>query len=171
MSNVVSFPGLGLEFEVNREALQFSLFGKEITLYWYGILIALGFLLAIVYAMVNAKRFKLDRDKMVDVIIAGTIGAIIFARLYYVIFSWSQYKDDFWSIFKIWEGGLAIYGGIIGAFLFGAIMCKLRKVNILDMCDLAGIGFLIGQCIGRWGNFFNQEAYGVNTHIAMGNDK
>ena len=76
MSNVVSFPGLGLEFEVNREALQFSLFGKEITLYWYGILIALGFLLAIVYAMVNAKRFKLDRDKMVDVIIAGTIGAI-----------------------------------------------------------------------------------------------
>lgn len=168
MENVVSFPGLGIEVTINNIAFQFSLFGKEFTIYWYGILIATGFALAIVYAMCNAKRYDLNKDKMVDVIIGGTIGAVICARLYFVIFSWSKYKGDFWSIFKIWEGGLAIYGGIIGAFVVGWLMCKWRKVNVLDMFDVASIGFLIGQGIGRWGNFFNQEAYGANTTLPWG---
>lgn len=163
MINHVSFPGLGLSFTLNRVA--FTLFGKDI--YWYGIIIAAGMALAMVFAFSMAKKFGLDSDKMVDVIFVGVIGAIISARAYYVIFSPVPY-ESVWDMVNIRDGGLAIYGGIIGAVLFGGLACKWRKVPLLPMLDLTSMGFLIGQSIGRWGNFVNQEAFGCNTDLPWG---
>lgn len=135
-------------------------------IYWYGIIIACGFLLALIYGLKNAGRFSLNSDRMLDVILVATPVAILSARTYYVIFDGEKLNGigDFFG-FGDSSGfaGLAIYGGVIGAFASGALMCKLRKVNILDMFDVAAVGFLIGQGIGRWGNFVNQEAYGSFT--------
>lgn len=164
MNNPLSFPGLGLTLDFDRVA--FSIGGFNV--YWYGVVIALGFALALIYAFKNAKKFGVDPDRMVDVVIGGMIGGIVGARLYYVAFTWDQYKNDLLSIFSTRSGGLAIYGGIIGALLVGGLVCKWRKVKLLPMFDIAGIGFLIGQCLGRWGNFFNVEAYGSNTSLPWG---
>lgn len=135
-------------------------------IYWYGIIIATGFLLALIYGLKNAKRFGLNPDRMLDVILVATPVAILSARTYYVIFDGEKLNgiSDFFG-FGDSSGfaGLAIYGGVIGAFVSGAVMCKIRKVNILDMFDVAAVGFLIGQGVGRWGNFVNQEAYGGFT--------
>ena len=135
-------------------------------IYWYGIIIAVGFLLALIYGLKNAGRYILNPDRMLDVILVATPIAILSARAYYVIFDGEKLNGigDFFG-FGTSSGfaGLAIYGGVIGAFVSGAVMCKIRKVNILDMFDVAAAGFLIGQGIGRWGNFVNQEAYGAFT--------
>lgn len=135
-------------------------------IYWYGIIIAAGFLLALIYGLKNAGRYNLNPDRMLDVILVATPIAILSARAYYVIFDGEKLNGigDFFG-FGTSSGfaGLAIYGGVIGAFVSGAVMCKIRKVNILDMFDVAAAGFLIGQGIGRWGNFINQEAYGAFT--------
>lgn len=155
--NTVSFPLLGLSFEINRVAFQIG----GLKVYWYGIIIAVGFVLALVYAFRRAPQFGIVPDKVTDVAIAGIIGGIIGARTYFVIFSWDSFKDDLWSIFEIWEGGIAVYGGLIGGVIAGAIVCRLSKIKFTAMADLAVIGFLIGQGIGRWGNFFNVEAYGA----------
>ena len=155
MSHVV-FPKLGLDLMMNRAA--FSIFNKDI--YWYGIIIAIGFALAVLYAMSHAKEFGLTGDQVVDYLIWGTIFAIIGARLYYVIFSFDSYKDNPLSILYIWEGGIAIYGAVIGAFATGFVISKIKKLNWYKIYDLAAIGFLIGQIIGRWGNFVNAEADG-----------
>lgn len=164
MSEILSFPGLGLKFSMSRVA--FHLFGRPV--YWYGIIIAVGFLAGILYAMKQSKRFGLNQDKMIDVVLGGVIGGIIGARLYYVLFTWDNYKGDLVSVFKIWEGGLAIYGGIIGAFLTGVLICRIRKVKMLPMFDLAAGGLILGQAIGRWGNFVNMEAFGSNTNLPWG---
>lgn len=135
-------------------------------IYWYGIIIATGFLLALIYGLKNAGRYNLNPDRMLDVILVATPIAILSARAYYVIFDGEKLNGigDFFG-FGTSSGfaGLAIYGGVIGAFVSGALMCKLRKIKILDMFDVAAVGFLIGQGIGRWGNFVNQEAYGAFT--------
>lgn len=135
-------------------------------IYWYGIIIAIGFLLALIYGLKNAGRYNLNPDRMLDVILVATPIAILSARAYYVIFDGEKLNGigDFFG-FGTSSGfaGLAIYGGVIGAFVSGALMCKLRKIKILDMFDVAAVGFLIGQGIGRWGNFVNQEAYGAFT--------
>ncbi len=135
-------------------------------IYWYGIIIATGFLLALIYGLKNAGRYNLNPDRMLDVILVATPIAILSARAYYVIFDGEKLNGigDFFG-FGTSSGfaGLAIYGGVIGAFVSGALMCKLRKIKILDMFDVAAAGFLIGQGIGRWGNFVNQEAYGAFT--------
>ena len=164
MTETLSFPGLGLDLELNRVA--FTIGGVEF--YWYGIIIAVGFALAIIYAMRKVKVFGLDADRVTDVVIGGAIGGLIGARLYYVAFSWDQYKDNLLSIFDTRSGGMAIYGGIIGAFLVGALMCKIRKVKLLPMFDLTVGGLFIGQAIGRWGNFVNIEAFGGNTTLPWG---
>lgn len=163
MVNHVSFPGLGLEMEINRVA--FTVFGVPI--YWYGVCIALGLLLGMLYAFCYAKSYGIDADRMVDVIFVSTIAAIIGGRAYYVATAPFEYQSV-WEMIDIRLGGIAIYGGVIGAFLMGALMCRLRKVPMLPMFDLAAQGFLIGQCIGRWGNFFNQEAFGGNTTLPWG---
>ena len=152
----------GIHLEIDPVA--FSIFGWKV--YWYGIVIALGFVLALVYGMTKASRFNLNPDRMMDVILVTTPVAILCARTYYVIFDKHEI-DSIGEFFGFGDSsgfsGLAIYGGVIGAFACGALMCYLRKVNIFDMFDVAAVGFIIGQGIGRWGNFFNQEAYGAFT--------
>lgn len=163
-SDYISFPNLNLTFNVSPDIVTFKLFGQPFSLKWYGVLIAIGFLLAVIYAIKRAKDFDINPDHMIDVVLVSTIFAFIGARLYFVLFSNdTSYFENPISILQVWNGGLAIYGGIIFAFLTAIWMCKVRKVNTLAMFDLSSIGFLIGQCIGRWGNFFNQEAYGGNT--------
>ena len=162
--HTVSFPKLGLEFNINPNALQIGSF--RIT--WYGVIIAVGILLAMLMAFRNAKRFGVNADKLVDVVLGGLIGGVVGARLYYVIFSWDQYKDNLSAIWHTWEGGMAIYGGVIGAFLVGMIVARCHKMHVLPVLDLASLGFLIGQGIGRWGNFVNGEAFGCNTGLPWG---
>ncbi len=135
---------------------------------WYGFLIAVGMLLAMVFAYWKAPKFGVNRDKLMDAGLGGIVGGIIGARIYFVVFSWDNYKDDLLSIFKTWEGGMAIYGGLIGGLLIGLLVAKLRKIRILPALDLACMGFLIGQSIGRWGNFVNVEAFGGNTNLPWG---
>lgn len=157
----------GIKLTVSRVAFSIPLGDRHWDVYWYGIIIALGFLLALIYGMRNAKRFSIDTDRMLDVVLVTVPVAILCARLYYIIFDGVKLESigDFFG-FGDSSGfaGLAIYGGVIGAFVTGAVMCKLRKVKIFDMFDLAALGFLIGQGIGRWGNFVNQEAYGSFTN-------
>lgn len=158
MSNLVEFPGLGLSMNINRVA--FTILGMPI--YWYGIIIATGMMLAMIFAFSQATRFGISKDRMVDVIIIGFILAIIGARVYFIIFSDIQY-NTFFDFINLRAGGLAIYGGIIGAMIGAAIGCTWRKVPLLPMLDVTSMGFLIGQSIGRWANFVNQEAFGTNT--------
>ena len=161
---IVSFPGLGLEFDVNRVAFEIG----SIPVYWYGILIALGFMLAILYTSKRAKQFGVDADRMLDVIMGGAIGGIIGARAYFVLLRWDYYGQNLDQIINTRSGGMAIYGGIIGGLLVGLLMCKIRKVKALPMVDLVAGGFFIGQAIGRWGNFVNIEAFGGNTSLPWG---
>lgn len=167
---LVEFPKLGWELDVYENLVEFTLPGWDIdiTIKFYGAIIAFGFLLAVLFGGRMAYKWKLSLDKMLDVLIWGTLGGIIGARLYYVAFEWNSYKDDLLSIFKIWEGGLAIYGGIIGALAVSYFVCKKIDLNFLKLLDLAGMSFLIGQGIGRWGNFTNQEAFGTNTDLPWG---
>jgi len=161
----VQFPGLGIHFTINPIAFSIGAF----TVRWYGVIIAAGFLLAFLYVMSSCKKFNMDQDKLIDAVIVGIIGGIIGARAYYVIFDTSdQYLRNPISALYIWEGGLAIYGGIIGGLLCGALVAKLRKISVPAMLDLAALGFLIGQTIGRWGNFVNQEAFGRETTLPWG---
>lgn len=164
MNSIVSFPGLGLEFELNRVAFHIG----SIPVYWYGILIATGFILAILYASRRAKEFGIDADRMLDVVLGGAIGGIVGARAYFVLLRWDYYGQNLDQIFNTRSGGMAIYGGIIGGVLIGYLMCQIRKVKALPALDLAAGGFLIGQCIGRWGNFVNIEAFGGNTGLPWG---
>lgn len=163
MTYHVQFPGLGLELTLNRVAFSIGNFD----VYWYGIIIAAGMLLAMLFAFRYAVDFGIDADRLVDVVLIGTVAAIICARAYYVIFAPFQY-DSIWEMIDIREGGLAIYGGVLGAFIFGGLAAKWRKVPILPLFDLVGICFLIGQGIGRWANFINQEAFGTNTTLPWG---
>ncbi len=146
----------------------------SIEVYKYGFLIALGMLLAVIYASRRMRSFGLDTDRAMDVILAGLVGAIIGARAYYVIFKLNElYLTDeggldIIKVLSIRDGGLAIYGGVIGALIFGGITAMIRRVKLPPMLDLMGLGLLIGQCLGRWGNFFNQEAYGTKTTLPWG---
>lgn len=160
----VTFPSLNLSFDINNIAFSIG----DYNIYWYGIIIGIGFILAFLYAMKNLKRFGISADKFLDCVIVGLITAVLGARLYYVLFRWDMYKDDFASIFAIHDGGLAIYGGIIGALLGGCIVAKIVKQSIPAILDIAALGFLIGQGIGRWGNFVNQEAFGTPTDLPWG---
>ena len=159
----VQFPGLGLAFTINRVALSIGGFN----IYWYGVIIAVGMLLALLYAFRNAPDFGIDSDRLVDVVAIGTVMAIVCARIYYVAMAPFQYHS-LWEMVDIRLGGIAIYGAVIGAFVFGGLAAKWRKVPLLPLFDLVALGFLIGQGIGRWGNFVNQEAFGTNTTLPWG---
>lgn len=164
MTSVVTFPGLGLEFELNRVA--FNLFGKDI--YWYGIIIACGFLLAVSYGMWKAPKYHMDRDQIIDMLLFAVPLCIIGARAYYVIFEPSICFDSegrfsFYRMIAIWDGGLAIYGAVLVAIVVVLIFCKVRKACFWDYADLGILGVMIGQMVGRWGNFVNVEAYGGLT--------
>ena len=159
----VTFEGLGLEF--NLPSVAFSLFGHDVK--FYGLIIAFGFGLAVLYGGRGAWKWKMSLDGMTDVLIWGTLFGIVCARLYYVAFEWDYYSVHLNEIPAIWNGGIAIYGGIIGALIGAAIGCKIGKIDFLNLLDLGALGLLIGQGIGRWGNFFNQEAFGSNTTTAL----
>ena len=163
LTNLVQFPGLGLSFELNRVAFSIGRFN----VYWYGVCIAFGICLALVFAFRHSVEFGVDADSMVDVILIGIVLGIASARAYYVAMAPFRY-ESIWEMIAIRDGGLAIYGGIIGGFLFGGLACKWRGVPVLPMFDLTAMGFLLGQCCGRWGNFFNQEAFGCNTTLPWG---
>ena len=164
----VCFKGLSHVFHVSSVLAQFELFGHTFTIRWYGAIIAFGFLLAALLGGRIAYTWKMSLDKMVDVLIYGTLAGIVCARLYYCIFEWDYYGQHPADIIKIWNGGLAIYGGIIGGVLAAFITSRVRKLNFLNLLDCVGISLLVGQGVGRWGNFANQEAFGVNTDLPWG---
>lgn len=161
MRSTISFPNLGLSFEINRAA--FSIGGIEI--YWYGLIIAAGMALAIIYGMREFKRCGLKQDDLFNMFIICLPVAIVCARLYYVAFSFDEFKDNLLSIFDIRSGGLAVYGSLIGVILVIVIYCLKKKINLRLVLDILAVGFLIGQSIGRWGNFVNAEAYGSTTTL------
>ncbi len=165
---LVEFPALGIDFDVYENFLEIPIGDDTLTIKFYGVIIAFGFLLAALFGGRKAYTWKMSLDSMVDVLIYGIIGAVVGARLYYVIFQWDYYKNDLLSVFKIWEGGLAIYGGIIGGIIAAYFVCKKTKLPFLKLLDLVGMSLLIGQGIGRWGNYTNQEAFGVNTTSIFG---
>ncbi|MBE6777904.1 MAG: prolipoprotein diacylglyceryl transferase [Ruminococcaceae bacterium] len=164
-SHWIAFPSLDWQFNISEG---FSLFGLQIK--WYGVLIAIGFLLAVIYGIRRAGHFGVNPDKMIDAVLVCTLMGFVGARLYFILFSpdLQMYLDNPITILQVWKGGLGIYGGIIAAFLTGILMCKLCKLSFFAMADLASLGFLIGQAVGRWGNFFNQEAFGSNTTLPWG---
>ena len=160
-AGTISFPGLGIEGINPPRTLPFTVFGREI--YLYGIVIAIGFLLAILYARKRVKEFGTNFDLVTDGILFAVPMAIVCARIYYVAFRWEAYRSNPISILYIWEGGIAIYGGVIGAILGLVLFSKVKKQKITPYLDIMALGLLIGQLIGRWGNFFNREAYGAES--------
>ncbi len=156
--SVISFPGLGLEINPPR-ALELG----PVSIHLYGVIIAIGLLLAVIYGCKRSRQFGLTVDDLTDGVLWIVPFAIVCARLYYCIFQWDSYKNDPISILYIWEGGLAIYGGVIGAAIGIIVFSLVKKVKIGAVLDITSLGFLIGQSIGRWGNFFNREAFGVET--------
>ena len=154
----ISFPGLGIEFDPIR-VLEIG----PVKIHLYGLIIAVGLLLALVYAWRRCNQFGIKKDDITDGVLYITPFAILCARLYYCIFQWDQYADKPLSILYIWEGGLAIYGGVIGALIGVAVFCHFKRIKMFALVDLVALGFLIGQSMGRWGNFFNREAFGAET--------
>ncbi len=154
------FPNLGIKInELSRVA--FKAFGLEV--YWYGIFIGLGIILGTCLAMRYMKKIGGNPDNVLDFMLYAIIFCIIGARLYYVVFKWDNYKNNLSDIFNIREGGLAIYGGIIAALIFGVFFVRKRRLNFWDMADVMIPSVPLGQAIGRWGNFFNREAFGGYT--------
>ena len=154
----ISFPAFGIS--VNPpETLSLG----PLTIHLYGLVIAAGLLLAVWYGSRRAPQFGLTQDDILDGVLCVTPAAILCARLYYCIFEWEQYAANPISVLYIWQGGLAIYGAVLGAVLGVVVYCRVKKLKITAVLDITCLGFLIGQCIGRWGNFFNREAFGSET--------
>lgn len=150
----VSFPGLGIEeFDLNKIAFAIG----KLEIRWYGIFVTLGMVIAVLYTFYRARKKNVSTDDLLDLSLFTIFFGVIGARLYYVI-TYGGYT--FWEIFQIWNGGLAIYGGIIGGILAIYGVCRYKKLNFLGMIDCIGPGVMIAQAIGRWGNFFNGEAHG-----------
>lgn len=154
------FPHMGIEIEhLSRTA--FTIFGREV--YWYGIFIGLGVILGVLLVLHEAKRTGQNPDTYLDFVIYAVIFAVIGARLYYVLFSWDFYSQNPEKIFALREGGLAIYGGVIGGVLTAIVYAKCKKLNFWLLADTTAPSLILGQVLGRWGNFFNREAFGGYT--------
>ncbi|MBQ3183467.1 MAG: prolipoprotein diacylglyceryl transferase [Clostridia bacterium] len=162
--NHISFPNIGLDFNVNEVA--FSIFGKDIA--WYGIIVTLGIISAVLYVYYKAKKHYIVTDDFLDIAIFTVVFSVVGARLYYVLTSLDQY-DSFWDVFKVWEGGLGIYGGIIAGAVAAICTLLYKKMNVLKFFNGLAPACMLGQIIGRWGNFVNAEAYGsVDTFEFFG---
>lgn len=162
----VIFPNIGIIVnELNRVA--FDIFGYKV--YWYGIIIGIGILLGLFAAVFEARRCGMNPELIYDFFIFAVIGGIVGSRLYYVIFSWDNYKGDLLSIFNIRNGGIAIYGCIIGSVITAIVYTFLHKIKFFKFGDICVFGLIVGQIIGRWGNYFNREAFGgfTNSPFAM----
>jgi phosphatidylglycerol:prolipoprotein diacylglycerol transferase len=164
MARSVSFPGLGLEFFVAREALSFGPF----TVYWYGIIVVSGIVLGCFAALVQSRKYGLNPERMLDLFLYSIIAAFVGARAYYVIFSWDYYSANPGEILQIWKGGIALYGGVIAAFAAAWLLCRAWGISFLQAADAAAPGLILGQAVGRWGNFVNMEAFGTNTSLPWG---
>ena len=160
----ISFPKLGITINISPTAFKIG----SVEIKWYAICIMLGFALAIFYCIRQGKKQGFKRDVFVDLAIIAMVFGLIGARLYYVAFRLDQYIKDPIKILYIWEGGLAIYGGVILVVLASFVYCRVKKQPFLKLADIAAPALLIGQAVGRWGNFFNQEAFGVNTDLPWG---
>ncbi|MBE7047947.1 MAG: prolipoprotein diacylglyceryl transferase [Ruminococcaceae bacterium] len=163
MKNTIAFPGLGIgPFTLSEK---FTFLG--ISIHYYGLIIAIGVVLAYLFAAKKGAKRNISNDTLLDVILWGIPSAIVCARLYYVAFSWEEYRHNLLDVFKIWEGGIAIYGAVIGASLSTLIYCHVKKISFSKVFDVGAFGLLIGQIVGRWGNFVNAEAYGSYTNTAL----
>ncbi len=162
MYTEISFPALGIALDPPKY-LQIG----PLTIYYYGLIIAVGLMLAVLYGCKRSHEFGIKEDDVVDGVLWVTPFAILCARLYYCIFSWDYYSKNPIEILYIWEGGLAIYGGVLGALLGVLAFCKIKKIKVTALLDLMLLGFLVGQSIGRWGNFMNREAFGAETDFFL----
>lgn len=170
--STISFPGLGIgEFQVNSTAIPAEwlgffkgIFGENWDgIAWYGIIIMAGILLSAIYALWRAKQQGITNDDMLDVILVAVIVSVLGARIYYVIF-YGGY-ESFYDLIAVWNGGLAIYGAVIGGILSLLLMGKIKKISPLKLLDIGAASIILGQAIGRWGNFMNAEAYGYETDL------
>lgn len=164
----IRFPGLFGDWEFTASSTAFHVGGKAI--YWYGILIALGVVLALWFCMTQKEKYGITEDDLLDAVLWGVPLSVVGARVYYIIFYLDLFKKsdgsfDWGSAVAIWDGGLAIYGAVIAAILVGVVLCKKRGLKLGALTDLVVMGFLIGQTVGRWGNFMNREAFGSETTI------
>lgn len=159
MTKSISFPNIGIYLEDVGRSI--TVFDFEIA--YYGIIIGIGIMAGILMAAYEAKRTKQDPETYYDLALYAVILSIIGARIYYVVFSWEDYKDNWIDIFNIRQGGLAIYGGVLTAIITVFVFSKVKKISFGQLCDTAGLGLILGQIIGRWGNFFNREAFGEYT--------
>ena len=159
----VAFKGLGIgEFTMSRFVIDHG-----IRVAWYGLIIVVGMLLACAYVMWRASRQGIKPDSIMDIALVIIVSGVIGARLYYVLTTLDRY-DSFFDAFKIWEGGLGIYGGIIAGAIALVVMCRIKKLNFLQLADCIAPAVFIGQCLGRWGNFVNGEAFGAETTLPWG---
>ena len=156
----IYFPNLGLSFHLNSEA--FNLFGLSV--YWYGIILTSGIILGTLLACYIAKKEKIDPDIMTDFVLYDILFALLGARTYFVIFNWEYYKANPMQILNIRQGGIAIYGAVIASIIVAIIYTRKKKVRFLHFADIATYGLILGQAIGRYGNFFNKEAFGGYTN-------
>ena len=156
----IQFPNLGINLDYVGKSIH--IFGFEIT--FFGLIVALGMLLGLGFVMLEAKRCGEDRDRYLGMFIVSLITGVIGARLYYVAFSWNTYEENVGQIFNIRNGGLAFYGGLLGGVIGAAIFCAIRKTSFARMADTASMGIVIGQILGRWGDFFNRESFGEYTN-------
>lgn len=156
----IVFENLGISIQT-LDPVAFSIFGLEI--YWYGIIISTAILAGLLTATSIAKKTGQNPETYTELLIYGLVGSIVGARLYYVAFSWEYYKNDIIKIFALREGGIAILGGVIGGAIVCILFAKWKKINPLLIMDTCAAGMILGQAIGRWGNFFNMEAFGGYT--------
>ncbi|MGL4345480.1 MAG: prolipoprotein diacylglyceryl transferase [Cellulosilyticaceae bacterium] len=161
----IYFPYLNLSF--NIESVAFTVFGMPI--YWYGIILTTGILLGLLMAMYIAKKERMNPDYILDFLLVDIVFALVGARLYFVIFNWSYYKDHLGELFNIRQGGIAIYGAILASVIVAVVYTRVRRINFWQFGDVAAYGLLVGQAIGRYGNFVNKEAFGdyTNNMFAM----
>ena len=159
MNMNINFPHLNIYLE--HVGNSFTIFGISIA--YYGVIIAIGMLAGILMATYEDKRTGQNPEDYFDLAIVAIIFSIIGARAYYVIFSWDKYKDNLLNIFRLRQGGLAIYGGVIAAIITTLVFAKIKNLSFPKLADTAGLGLILGQIIGRWGNFFNREAFGGYT--------
>ena len=167
-SSPILFPNLGIRVDPNQ--LVFPGVPVLGNIHWYGLIIGIGLVLAAIYGMKRAKQFGLTDDHILTILLYAVPISIICARAYYCIFYWELFQDDPITCLYIWDGGIAIYGAIIGAVATVVVYCKVTKISVGAMMDIGALGLLIGQSIGRWGNFFNREAFGevTDSFLKMG---
>ena len=156
--STITFPSLGIEINPPR-GIPFD----DPRVYFYGLIIAAGLMLAVLYSCRRSKEFGIKEDDLLDGVLWVTPFAIICARAYYCIFAWHEFANDPISVLYIWKGGIAIFGGVLGAVLGILVFCRIKKIKVATVLDMVMLGFLIGQSLGRWGNFFNREAFGAET--------